>query len=247
MKTLSKAFFALFFFPMTLSAQAPNQANRTVALQQGILAGVDVSAQNAVADSILKPVLDGMIADSIIYKWGILTHNWGDEWNWNWWMSANDMHGITAAWDTVVARVSTRTPGGLNLIYSNMDAHKDNLYTVTRYKGRDLKEGEPPARFMMMNQSQVSNMQGFSALADSTSNPILDELVDEGLIVDWGIAQHAWADEWNWNWWMSTTDHAAFVTAWRAFIKRVGEAHPSFISDASAYVKRHRDNLYTIH
>jgi hypothetical protein len=217
-----------------------------LAFQQGILPGVLYNSQNQLADSVMRPVLDVMVDEGIINNWGILTHNWGDEWNWNWYMSATDHHALVSAWDSVVARIEARTPGGLDAVYAGLEAHKDNIYTVAHLKSSEPVEGEEPPGFLMFNQHRISDFEAVDKLNDSVTKPILDTMVDEGILNSWGVLQHQWADEWNWNYWMITKDHASFVSAWSDYVGRVTAADSTFFQEFSKYSIRHKDNLYRV-
>lgn len=101
-------------------------------------------------------------------------------------------------------------------------------------------------RFLMFNQNMVpgTHVGTLNQLADSLMRPILDAMVDEGTIRNWGILTHNWGDEWNW--YMGARDHASFVTAWGAFVSRLSEAHPGAFAEMGQYIQAHKDNLYFI-
>jgi hypothetical protein len=107
------------------------------------------------------------------------------------------------------------------------------------------EEAGPPS-FLMFNQSQIPGEQvsAYNHLVDSLMRPVMNALVDEGLVATWGYLNHAWGDEWNWAWFMYTKDHAAFLKAWSEVVKRVADADSTSWSQLTKPVKRHRDNLY---
>ncbi len=237
--------------PGTLKAQdslATADVPGFLMFNQNMVPGPDMGTVNQLADSLMRPILDAMVDEGVIYNWGILTHRWGDEWNWNWYMFTKDHASFVSAWNQFVERASKANPGSLGQIFRHTTAHKDNTFGVRHFKSRELAEGEEPARFLMLNQSMVQqkDLGAVNALVDSVSVPILDAMVDEGLIYFWGAINHSWGDEWNVNWYMGTKDHGSFVTAWGEFLKRVGQKYPGVMAEFSKYIQAHKDNLYYI-
>ena len=215
---------------------------------QAIVPGNDMGTVNQLTDSLSRPILDAMVDEGLIYNWGILTHNWGDEWNWNWYMFTKDHASFVTAWNEFVRRMGEEHPEAMQEFLQYTQAHKDNMYSVRHFRGRQLAEGEEPPRFLMSNQSMINqaDVGTINALMDSISVPILDAMLEEKLIYSWGDLRHGWGDEWNVSWYITTKDHASFVTAWGELIRRVSEAHPGAFQEMGQYVQAHKDNLYYI-
>ena len=100
--------------------------------------------------------------------------------------------------------------------------------------------------FVMLNQNQCDDMAGVLDIVRTTTGPVLDELKEEGLIDNWGLLTHAWGDEWNFNWFMVTENHAGFLTAWSELISRVNERDPDWFEKFDPMCREHKDNLYTL-
>ena len=101
--------------------------------------------------------------------------------------------------------------------------------------------------FLMFNQNQCDDMAGVMDMMRTTMGPILNELEDEELIANWGVLTHSWGDEWNFNWWVSTGDHAGFVVAWGELVSRLNERDPDWFEEFGPMCQKHKDNLYTVH
>ncbi|MEZ4699970.1 MAG: hypothetical protein R2834_06540 [Rhodothermales bacterium] len=215
---------------------------------QNKVAGLDVPRLNQLADSIMRPVLDAMVEEQIIMSWGILTHEWGDEWNWNWYLTTADHASFVSAWAEFSKRIMERFPDGVPEMMQYLQAHKDNQFLVRKAFGRPLAAGEAPPRFMMSNLAMVKEVDvpAIDKLFDTAMAPALNAMLAEGLIYGWGDLRHAWGDEWNIGWYISTKDHAAFVTAWESLLARVMKDHPEALMEAQKYALAHKDNLYHI-
>jgi len=74
------------------------------------------------------------------------------------------------------------------------------------------------------------------------------DLVEEGLLIDYGILTHSWGDEWNLVDYFVTTDLTAFQTAWRELLLRVQDDDPEGERFArfGELCPRHKDNIYSV-
>jgi len=213
---------------------------------QNMVPGSDLAALNESVDSTMKPILDAMADEGLIYNWGILTHSWGDEWNWNWYMFTKDHASFVSAWSTFVERALAADSVAFATTFGYLKAHKDNTYAVRHFKGRELEEGEAPPKFIMLNYHKINDLGAANAQFDSTSAVVLNGMLDEGIIPFWGQANHSWGDEWSFHFWFGSDDHADFLSDWSVFVKRMQENYPSSLDDWNAVSTAHKDNLYNI-
>jgi hypothetical protein len=107
---------------------------------------------------------------------------------------------------------------------------------------------EKPPNFLVVSQNMVTmgEVGTVNQLVDSITVPILQELVDEGMLAGFGQFNHAWGDEWNVNFWYVAKDMASFNAAWNEFVKRVSERHPGTFGAMVKHFKAHKDNMYVI-
>ncbi len=101
--------------------------------------------------------------------------------------------------------------------------------------------------FLMFNQNKCNDMTGVMGMVRTTIGPVLNELEEEEVITGWGVLTHSWGDEWNFNWWVATSNHAGFVTAWSELVNRMNERHPDWFERFGPMCQEHKDNLYTMH
>ena len=91
------------------------------------------------------------------------------------------------------------------------------------------------------------DMGGLEALIEQDRErvlPIMQDLVDEGMLMSAGEAVHQWGDEYNLITWQSGADHASALAGWQAMVERYNEAYP----DDDLFIEtcpRHRDYFYT--
>lgn len=87
------------------------------------------------------------------------------------------------------------------------------------------------------------------AIMDITKNllaPSLSALEEEGSVHDWGVLTHAWGDEYNYNFYVVTESHRAFLDAWSSLFKKMNEADPEWYDKFAPLCVTHKDNMYTL-
>ena len=109
------------------------------------------------------------------------------------------------------------------------------------------QESEQP-NWLVVSQNMVpmSEVGTVNQLIDSIAVPVLNELVDEGLLSGWGQFNHAWGDEWNVNFWYVAKDQISFGVFWAEYVKRVSERHPGAFGTMVKHFQAHKDNMYVI-
>jgi len=95
----------------------------------------------------------------------------------------------------------------------------------------------------MVDMADVDKM---NKLIDSTTVPIMKELIDEGKLLGWGQLNHAWGDEWNFNIYYITESQTAFLEFWKEFIKRITKRHPEARNEWTPLMRAHKDNMYFV-
>ena len=75
------------------------------------------------------PVMNDVVKAGHWIDWGVLTHNWGDEWNFNIYYIAADMGSFMKGWDMFTSSMMEKHPDSFGEWQSNILEHKDNIYT----------------------------------------------------------------------------------------------------------------------
>lgn len=139
-----KRFFALFlvivsvfFFSTGIFAQ--NNPPLLIVSNNMVSMG-DVGKVNKLADSVFAPILKELVDEGMIYSFGNFNHNWGDEWNINYYYIAKDMASFEKFWNEYVSRVSKRHPEAWSATIKYFQAHKDNIYILRNRYPDPLKK-----------------------------------------------------------------------------------------------------------
>ena len=100
--------------------------------------------------------------------------------------------------------------------------------------------------FIFVAGNMSAQSEEHPLLVNEKMAPVLKSLVDDGLIYNWGLFNHAWGDEWNVNVWYTVKDMDAFSKFWGEFRKRMVEKQPDAWKELTAMIMEHKDNIYSI-
>jgi hypothetical protein len=121
----------------TAAAQQP--AARGQPPQPGVVVvsynkcGLDAPARvDSLATIAFYPVLEDLVREGRLLGWGVLTHNWGDEWNYIIYYTAANTAAFHSAWDELIRRVRQRRPNFMADFTPYCTEHKDSIYGVMR-------------------------------------------------------------------------------------------------------------------
>jgi hypothetical protein len=105
---------------------------------------------------------------------------------------------------------------------------------------------EHPLLVVSFQKVKLSDIATANKVINEKFAPILNGLVDDGMLYGWGLFNHAWGDEWNVNVWYTAKDMDAFNKFWSEYVKRIREKQPDAWKELRGYIQEHKDNMYTI-
>ena len=108
------------------------------------------------------------------------------------------------------------------------------------------QESEQPLLVVSFQKVKMSDVGAMNKMINEKFAPILNGLVDDKMLLNWGLFNHAWGDEWNVNIWYTVKDMASFDKFWEEYIKRINEKQPDAWKELRGYIQEHKDNIYTI-
>ena len=108
------------------------------------------------------------------------------------------------------------------------------------------QESEQPLLVVSFQKVKMADVGAMNKMINEKFAPILNGLVDDKMLLNWGLFNHAWGDEWNVNIWYTVKDMASFDKFWEEYIKRINEKQPDAWKELRGYIQEHKDNIYTI-
>ncbi len=121
---------AFTFASNSAIAQEADPQPGMVVFHQNIVDLSDVPKLNAISDSLFKPILNELVDEGKLMGWGQLMHNWGDEWNFNYYFSVENHRAFLDFWSEYTGRLNERHPGWFGRIAHLFRAHKDTMYSI---------------------------------------------------------------------------------------------------------------------
>lgn len=106
---------------------------------------------------------------------------------------------------------------------------------------------EPVFMAVNFNKVKMTEMSALRKMWFEQAVPILKELKGEGKLLDYGLMQHAWGDEWNYNFYFVTQSHESYLGFFDEYIGRMQERHPASMGEYLSKILEHKDNMYSLY
>ncbi len=134
---LSSVVVAVCLNPYSASAQQPTQQPQpprpgVVVVSYNKCRLDAVARMDSIGARAFYPALDEVTREGRLLGWGVLTHSWGDEWNFVIYYTARNLNAFEGAFAEAVRRTNQRMPNFFSDVSSFCTEHKDNIYTVVR-------------------------------------------------------------------------------------------------------------------
>ena len=112
------------------------------------------------------------------------------------------------------------------------------------------QQEQPPTTAVSLWQCDFAHLEDLVESVNTYMRPAAQEMVDEGLIMNWGMMTHQWGDQWNVVFYTTGPDAAAVMEANREMIRRTGERATEAGEDPDfnplyEWCSAHKDNIYT--
>ena len=95
------------------------------------------------------------------------------------------------------------------------------------------------------NKCDMAKLGDIRAFTDSAMVPIAQELVNEGKLVFYGSAYHAWGDEWNVIIYYGAESIPAFLSGFSELYARMVKKYPNAVRDFQSWCSEHKDTMYS--
>ena len=102
-----------------------------------------------------------------------------------------------------------------------------------------------PTIVFSQNKCDYGEMGALREDVEKIMAPILNDLVQEGKLLNWGVLEHAWGDEWNWNMYYVSKDIPVFLESFNKMISKAMNADQQFVENFWDRCFEHKDAMYT--
>ncbi len=129
-RTLLYTLLGLLFATVTYAQDGDRPEPVFLVVNQNQVAMTDMGALNDMWFDKAVPVLDKMKEEGLVLDFGLFTHAWGDEWNFNFYFVTKSHEDFLKAWDEYIKRMGEAHPDSFMEWVSKIKAHKDNMYSL---------------------------------------------------------------------------------------------------------------------
>ncbi len=102
-----------------------------------------------------------------------------------------------------------------------------------------------PTVVFSQNKCDYGKLEVIRESTASVLAPILNNLVQQGDLLNWGILEHSWGDEWNWNIYYAAKDVPTFLSAFDDLVGEAMEDDPEWMNEFWEACFEHKDAMYT--
>lgn len=172
------------------------------------------------------------------YSAGVYYHDWADEWNVNFWAVGESEATLIEGQD--VSNDAYDAAAGdddLNL-WDVCSEHKDGFYQLAN--GTD-SDADAPGPEMAMSSWKCTDVGAVWDGWNDYMRAKAQAVVDAGTWTDAGMFVHAWAGEWNVNFYYMADDIPSILAGWEAMIASMDEDAPNLTD----YCSEHKDGFYS--
>lgn len=120
----------LFLIPNTIYAQIPGNSFESVTIHfnQNKCDGSKINKLINLHTEKIAPILNQSIKDGKLINWGILTHSFGDEWNFNTFLVTENNITFLEFWGHFWNQLEKNWPTYKEDVSKICTEHKDNIY-----------------------------------------------------------------------------------------------------------------------
>ena len=169
---------------------------------------------------------------------GVFYHDWSDEWTVHFWaVGENEAHLIEGQEANNAAYDDAMGDAGLDL-WEHCGEHKDGFYQLAQGTDTEVEVPGPNMAISSWKCTDVSTVwQGWNDYTRAKAQAV----VDAGTWNDAGMFVHAWAGEWNVNFYYMGESISGILEGWQAFMQSMDDDAPDLLEVCSD----HKDGFYT--
>ena len=117
------------------------------------------------------------------------------------------------------------------------------LFFLSILTGFHMIQAQPVVVFSQ-NKCHYDRLGDLTKMMEDEGAEVLNGLVAEGKLLSWGVLQHMWGDEWNYNLYYVSPDVPTFLEAFDLYISRWREKNPEAIQSFWEMCFEHKDAIY---
>lgn len=236
-RAVAVALAAAFIWPGAVSAQEEEAGPPMLMISSWKCNWSDMGSVNEDWNTRGKNAAQMAVDNSTWLNAGVFYHSWADEWNVHYWATAKDIPALLEGQDAMDAAYDEMYPDAPSQ-WEYCTEHKDGFYQLGQWAVAEPES--PPGPAMAISSWKCTDVgavnQGWTDYAHAKAQAV----VDAGNWSEAGVFYHAWAGEWNVNFYFMADDIPAILSGWDAYVASLDEDAP----DLNEWCFEHKDGFY---
>lgn len=236
-RAIALALAAAFIWPGVVSAQEEEAGPPMLMISSWKCNWADMGTVGEEWDLRGKNAAQSAVDNSTWLGAGVFYHSWADEWNVHYWATAEDIPALLEGQDAMNAAYDEMYPDAPSM-WDYCSEHKDGFYQLGRTAGMD--DGSPPGPAMAIASYKCTDVGAVSDGWDDYARAKALAVVEAGTWKEAGVFYHAWAGEWNVNFYFMADDIPAILAGWDEYVASMDDDAP----DLNQWCSEHKDGFY---
>jgi len=201
----------------------------------------DLGAWNGFYREYAVPILRQLQSEGVIQGWSASQHHTGGDYNSRWAIRTYDWAGINRFWSEFFSRVASTVPAErMDAWLALSQAHRDEIWEFGT-----INTSQRPTNFMYQAAFQIgfADLDEWNEAFDSTTRPVLDELMAEGLLGGYVVFNHNTGGARNWKLLYLFEEWDKMDDFFQQMFSRITARNPA-APQVSHLVRSHADDLW---
>ena len=231
------AFAAAFIWPAAVAAQEDEGTPPMLMISSWKCDWSKMSSVGEDWDTRGMNAAQAAVDNSGWYAAGVFYHSWSDEWNVHYWATGEDIPALLEGQDASNEVYDEMYPDAPSL-WDWCSEHKDGFYQLGRWVEADASA--PPGPAGAISSWKCTDVGAVNEAWNEYYSDKAQAVVDAGQWSEAGVFYHAWANEWNVNFYYFAEDIPAILAGWDTYVGSMGDDAP----DMNQWCTEHKDGFY---
>ncbi len=186
---MKKLIAVLIVLPLCWGSALAQEEDESLGFTYATYLYCDTTTESSMDEQVAnvdKPVMDQLVADGVMTRWGWMRHHTGGQWRRIRWFGADSVAGAIAALDKMGAALEAAA--GDDAVQSDAcPKHDDYIWEV---QGGTIGKDRGKVGMSVYFSCKIIDEQRADEIHAELFGPVLDKMVEEGRLTSWGWQSH---------------------------------------------------------
>jgi hypothetical protein len=204
----------------------------------------DTNKESEMDDVVSKfeaPVMDKLVEDGVMTRWGWMRHHTGGEWRRIRWFGADSVQSALAGITAMGAAMDAAAESGDAPTSDACSRHEDYIWEVQSTSDTDDRG---PASMSVYYSCKISDEARADEIFDELFAPVLNQYVEDGKLTSWGWQSHVIGGWFRRLQTMTASDYDTLITARQEALETVYAEDSELGAEFAEICGPHHDYLW---